>query len=128
MNFLRIPMWEDVRKLLLTDILLMLSLKEPISWRLYEFSGVGVAPANMEMSTFERYVRESKSGYFFTDEELRSFSRNITDITDIRLVGFLNEKKVVEVNGLDSDIWEIWTDEIIVEANSITGVDPLPDF
>lgn len=113
MSFIRVEMWSGNKKLLLNGVLERLQLQEPPEWRLLEFSGSGVAPDNRDMASFERDVRSV--GYHFSTEGLKKFSDRLTDVSEVKLIGAFQGRNVVEINGYDSQFWEIWTDDYIAK-------------
>lgn len=111
-------MWPG-EKILLDDVLARLSFSCDVNWTLYEFSGSGTAPDGSSMVDFEKKILETPAGFQFGADDLEKFSREITDITDITLVGFCSGKKIIEIVGFDSSDWEITADETLVDVGEL---------
>lgn len=114
-----LDMWAGETKILLGDVIDRLSFSCGVNWRLYEFFGSGVAPGGNSMVAFEQKVRETAEGLQFSVEGIAKFAREITDITDITLVGFCAERRIIEIVGFDSTRWEIDADEDLVDISKL---------
>jgi hypothetical protein len=125
-------MWAAGRKLLLSDVLENLQLRQQPTWILFEFSGVGHAPGGLEMSVFERNVLSSPSGYRFDPAEFREFIASLRDVSGVKLIGVLDDqRKIVEINGFDSTSWDIWVDDemahfVAPTTNGTEAINPVP--
>jgi hypothetical protein len=114
MTSIRISM-HGITKILLDNVLAKLLIQRKIEWFLRDLCGVGVAPTGESMAVFEQAIRNNSTGFQFSNESLKVFSRDLADITDLVLVGMCDDRKVVEIVGFDSDYWEIWTDDEAVK-------------
>lgn len=119
MIHIEFDMWPGEKKILLDDVLARLYFSCDVSWTLYEFSGSGATPDGGSMENFEKNILETSTGFQFGAGELEKFSKDITDITDITLVGFCSGKKIIEIIGFDSSDWEITADEASVDVSEL---------
>ena len=112
MSIHRLSMWQNDRKVLLSQIIQSLQVSRQPAWVLLEFSGVGRAPGGVSMSVFEKTVSESPSGYRFAPTEFREFVESLQDVSDVKLVGVLDDhREIIEIEGHDSSLWVIWVDD-----------------
>lgn len=112
MTKFRTRMWTAGEKLMLQDVLRRLQFHNQPTWVLFEFFGVGRAPNGLEISMFEKKVLDSPSGYRFDSVEFHEFVESLQDVSDVNLIGVLgDQRKIVEIKGMDSTYWEIWFDD-----------------
>ena len=94
-------------------------------WTVFEFQGVGTAPAGLDMPNFERCLWELDKGWAFSWSELLSFAEGIEQAFWCFIVAaesLENVRRPVEVDeapegciigleAFDGSEWIIWSDE-----------------
>ncbi|MGC7559720.1 hypothetical protein [Pasteurella sp. PK-2025] len=88
-------------------------------WYIYEFNGVGIAPNNLDMPSFEERVLSLDNGYFISWNDLKKLAYSLDDINTFLAVASLginsyeriNSDNFVDffckINLFDSTSWEI---------------------
>lgn len=89
------------------------------NWYIYEFSTVGTAPNNLDMSSFEEMVLSLDNGYLISWRDLQELADSLDDIDRFLAVaspGSNSYKKIIEndfidffcqIDLFDSSSWEI---------------------
>lgn len=121
MDSFRFDMWQGGRKILLRDVLESFVIPKDVAWSLLDFSGSGVPPTRGRMEDFEAEVQSVSSGLSLSAEQLDQFATDLTDITDIQLVGKYRGQSVMEIRGQDSTFWEVAVDGVSVVLRERKG-------
>ena len=89
------------------------------NWYIYEFSAVGTAPNNLDMSSFEEMVLFLDNGYLISWRDLQELADSLDDVDRFLAVASLevnSYKRIIEndfidffcqIDLFDSSSWEI---------------------
>ena len=74
------------------------------NWYIYEFSAVGTAPNNLDMSSFEEMVLSSDNGYLISWRDLQELADSLDDVDRFLAVaspGGNSYKRIIENDFID---------------------------
>ena len=74
------------------------------NWHIYEFSAVGTAPNNLDMSSFEEMVLSSDNGYLISWRDLQELADSLDDVDRFLAVaspGGNSYKRIIENDFID---------------------------
>lgn len=115
-------MWNNKRKYELKELLSKVP-ENNWNWYIYEFSGVGTAPENLDMPAFEDMVLSLDNGYLISWCDLKKLADSLDDIDTFLAVaspGINSYQKIktsnfvdffCKIDLFDSSSWEIILNE-----------------